>query len=256
MTTMRSPVIKLLLTCTTFAWSVYPAQCQNYNYAPNTIQIPNLTQRGDLIFSAGLIRGRNLTGYEFQGVYSPVRNLAVLANYFNAGSNNIKKDNMVGTKMTFGEIGIGAYQKVTNGSVSLLAGYGIGNIFNQFVLLRRAELPINRWFIQPGLSYQDNYFRGALALRLTRLYYGKGSIDYSIDDTNLRSLQQIEDNAPFFQPELGLSGGFRIKKVWINLTISSIYPNTDGLNFSRHNINTSAMLNLREVGHKKAKKKK
>jgi hypothetical protein len=253
---MHHPVIKHLLVFTFFLCSVWAARSQNYNYAPNTIQIPNLTQKGDLIFSAGLSRGQSFSGYDLQGVYSPVKNFAVLANYFDAGSNNLIKDSKVGTKIRFGEIGLAAYQKVAKGSVSLLAGYGIGKVFNQFALLRQSNLPLSRWFIQPSLSYQDTYFRGALALRLTRLFYGKGSIDYSIDDYHLKAIQQIEDNAPFFQPEIGLSGGFRFKPVWINLTISAIYPNTDGLNFSRYNIDISAMLNLREVGHRKTKKKK
>lgn len=253
---MRHPFIKYLLSVALLTWSINQVHSQNYNYAPNSFQIPNLTQKGDLIFSAGLSRGQHFNGYELQCIYSPVKNFAVLANFFDVGSNDLKKGDKVGAKMTFEEIGVGVYQKVANGSASLLAGYGIGKIFNQYALLRRADLPLSRWFIQPGLSYQDAYFRGALALRLTRLYYGKGNIDYSIDDFYLKALQQIEDNAPFFQPELGLSGGFRFKPVWINLNISAIYPNTNGLNFSRYNIDLSAMVNLREVTHKKTKKKK
>ena len=93
-------------------------------------------------------------------------------------------------------------------------------------------------------------------MRLTRIYYSKASIDYSIDEYNLNAIKQIENNTPFFQPEIGVSGGFRFKPVWLNLMISAIYPNTTGLNFSRYNIDISIMLNLREVGHKKTKNKK
>lgn len=223
------------------------ASCQYYNYAPNTMNIPCLAKKGDVIIGLGWGRGDAFQALELQGVYSPIPHLAVMVNYFSARLKDVRKFYDQGTDSYFGEAALGAYEQMPKGSASIFAGYGTGRLFSNYrpgATDLNSDLTVKRLFIQPGLSYRSNLFQAALALRLSRLVYNKGRVSYNIDSPYLFYIQNVDKESPLFLPELGLQSGIRIKPVTISLNITSIFPNTNNLNFSRLNANCSVAVDF------------
>ncbi len=228
------------------------AKSQYYNYAPNTLNIPFLSQKRDATVRVGWGRGENFQALELQGCYSPMPHLAVMANYFSAPLKDVREMADQGTDFYFWEAAVGIYEQVPKVSGSLFAGFGAGRLFSNYqpdATDLHSKLYLQRFFLQPGIAYRSNYFQAAMALRLSRLVYGRGEVSYSIEPNQLDFIRNVEEDAPMFLPELGLQAGIRIKPVTINLGISSIFPDTANLNFARLNANVSLLVDFR-VGRK------
>ena len=232
------------------------AKSQYYNYAPNTLNIPCFAQKGDAGITIGWGRGDAFQALELQGVYSPLPHLAVMANYFSARISAVRTFADQGTDSYFWEAGLGAYEQMPKGSASLFAGYGAGSLFSNYqpgANDLNSTLGLRRWFLQPGLAYRSNFFQAALALRLSRLDYSRGEVSFSIESPYLDYIRNVENDAPFFLPELGLQAGIRIKPITVSLSITSVFPNTDNLNFARLNANLSVGIGF-STGRKKGDK--
>lgn len=224
----------------------WPANCQYFNYAPNTLNIPGLAQKGDLAVSLGWGRGNVFQALEGQCVYSPMSQLAVMANYFGVPNKNVQQMKAQGTTAHFGEAGIGVYQPFSKVTASFFAGYGLGRFFSNYTPMDQdihSTLIVQRWFLQPGLHYRNDFFQAALGLRLTRMTYS-GEIAYSLDPFYLQYIHNLEEKTPLFLPEIGFQAGIRLKPVAISFHITSIFPDTDDLNFSRLNASVSVLADL------------
>ncbi len=216
------------------------AKSQYYNYAPNTLNIPCLTKKGDATLGIGLGRGNQFRALELQGVYSPVPHLAVMANYFGARKKAVRTFAEQGTDAYLWELAIGAYEQFSKGSASFFAGYGAGSLFSNYKPASRdfnSRLAIRRWFLQPGLAYKSPYFHAGLALRLSRLSYTHGDVAYNIEPPYLAYIQAVEKETPLFLPELGIQAGIRLKPITLSVNLTSIFPDTDSFNFTRLNMN-------------------
>lgn len=222
----------------------FGAKTQTYNYAINSLNIPCLAKKGDATLSIGWSRGIAFQALELQGVYSPTSHLAVMANYFGAREKSVRKRLENGTDFYFWEAAVGMYEQMPKGAASLFAGFGTGNLFSHYGLDRTADFELQRWFLQPGLSYRSSHFQAGLALRLSRISYRRGVISYSIEQPDIQYIQNIEKNAPMFLPELGMQAGMRLKPVTINLSISSIFPDTSDWNFIRLNSSLSIVVDF------------
>ncbi|MFN0037232.1 MAG: hypothetical protein ACKVUS_19410 [Saprospiraceae bacterium] len=243
---MKKQLLPFLLALALPFW----AKSQYYHYAPNTLNIPCLVEKGDATLGIGWGRGNAFQALELQGVYSPVQHWAVMANYFGARVEDVRSLADQGTDSYFWEAAVGAYEKLPKGSASLFAGFGTGRLFSNFGSGNSAEFGLQRWFLQPGMAYQSHRFQAALALRLTRLAYSRGEVSFSIEQRYLQNIQNVEKNAPFFLPELGIQAGMRFEPVNISLSICSIFPNTDNLAFARVNTSLSLAVDF-GVGRKK-----
>lgn len=226
------------------------ANSQTYNYMPNTLNVPCLAEKGDATLSLGWGRGEFSQSLEIQSVYSVARHLAVMANYFGAREKAVRSQVETGTDYYLMEVAVGAYEKLPKGSASLFVGFGAGNLFSNYNLDRTAEFGVQRWFLQPGMTYRSRYFQAALALRLSRLNYSRGEVDFSIEPTDLHYILNVEKNAPLFLPEVGFQAGMRFKPVTVSLGICSIFPNTNNVNFARLNTSLSVAVDI-GVGKKK-----
>ncbi len=234
----------------------FGAKSQTYNYAVNSLNIPCIAQKGDASLGIGWAQGIAFQALELQGVYSPMQHLAVMANYFGAREKSVRKRLENGTDFYLWEAAVGAYEKMPKGAASLFAGFGSGNLFSYYGLDRAAAFEIQRWFLQPGLSYRTNHFQAGLALRLSRLVYRRGEISYSIESPDIQYIQNIEKSSPIFLPELGIQAGIRLKPVKINLSISSIFPSTSLWNFNRLNSSLSVMVDFGVGKEKKGESSK
>lgn len=221
-------------------------QCQYFNYAPNTLNIPGLDQKGDLGVSLGWGRGNVFQAVEAQGVYSPMPKMAVMVNYFGVPKKSVTQLEAQGTTAHFGEAGIGLYEHFSKVTASLFAGYGLGRFFSNYTpngLDIHTTLKAQRWFLQPGLNYQNDFFQAALGLRLSRMSY-TGDIAYSLDPFYLQFIRNLEVKTPLFLPEIGIQAGIRMGPATISFHITSIFPDTDDLNFSRLNASISVLADL------------
>ncbi|MBV6442142.1 MAG: hypothetical protein DYG98_01640 [Haliscomenobacteraceae bacterium CHB4] len=228
------------------------APAQHYYYTPNSIHIPVLKEKGDAAAGIGMGWGNDYFAPEGQVVYSPVQHGAVMVNGFLAGNPGVRDDTEIGASFRFVELGVGAYQALERGSASVFAGVGQGNLYNYYGNDNFSSFRVRRYFVQPGLMYEDKYFRCGLALRLTRISYPKGESSFDINENELAAIRKIEEDAPFFMPELGLSGGIEITPCVLSVNITSVFPDAPGLNFSRFNMNLTLSFDFGKM--KKMKK--
>ncbi|HLP94374.1 MAG TPA: hypothetical protein VK168_10085 [Saprospiraceae bacterium] len=221
---------------------------QNFNYAPNSLNIPAVKKRGDICVGAAW--GHALNSADVQLTYTPIKHFLVTANYFGIHKKAVRNQADTGTDYFFGEIAAGVYETHKRGTTSLLAGYGGGRIFSNFELNNSSELNLQRWFIQPGYAYKSEFFQAAVGIRFSRLNYAKGNVSFSIDPVNLGYIQRIEQKNPIFLPELGIQAGIVFKPMYLGLAVSSIFPDTNLWDFARLNaaLVLSTTFNTRRKG--------
>lgn len=235
---------------------IEPAQAQHYYYTPNTIHNPVLTKKNDVNAGVGMGWGSDFFAVEAQGVYSPVQYGAVMINGFASGNGSVRNNEEVGANYRFLELGIGAYHALERGSASIFAGAGQGNLYNYYGVDNFSRFTVRRYFLQPGLMYEDKYFRCGLALRLSRISYPKGESSFDIDEYELAAIRKIEEEAPFFMPELGLSGGILLPPCVLSVNLTSVFPDAAGLNYSRFTMNLMLTCEFAQMGKKEKEKKK
>jgi len=251
----RIPSLRLSLLGTALL-SALSLFSQHFYYAPNAIHIPVLSHSQDASVTVGMGRGSGYRALEVQTCYSPMPHIAVMANYFNGGSKDVEKQLVQGGRGQFLEGGAGIYQSVTKSCASLFAGYGQGYFYNYYNQERFSRLVIQRWFVQPGLMHQDQFFRGGVAIRFNYLSYAKGETSFNIEDQELNAIRTIEQRAPLFLPELGLHAGMNFAPFSLNLSLTNIFPKTYNLNFARFNTNLSLTLDIGNVMKNSREKKK
>jgi len=233
----------LLFSVTIFLCApVRGQQPMHYYYAANTVHIPVLQNRHDGELGVGYGWGSKKTAFEARAVYSPVRNGALMVSYYGTGSNAAK--NKIGTKFSFADAGIGAYQVFEGGSASLFAGVGQGRLRNNYGADKYSRFTLRRWFVQPSVAFAGKIFRAGIALRLSRLYYPEGESAYDINGIDLAAIRKIEKDSPFFLPELGLSGGMAMRPFFVSINLGSVFPDADGLQFSRFSVNVMLSYDL------------
>ena len=227
------------------------AYSQHYYYTPNSIHIPVLSGKNEWSAGAGLGWGSDYFALEVQSVYSPAPHAAVMFNGFASGVGGVRSNEDIGANFRFLEIAGGAYQALEYGSASIFAGAGQGNMYNYYGLNNFSKFTVRRYFVQPGLMYENNGFRCGLALRLSRISYPKGESSFDISDVELAAIRKIEKDSPFFLPEFGISGGMVLSPCIVSVNVTTVFPDVPGLNFSRFNL---TMMLTFEFGKKQRKK--
>ena len=228
---------------------------QHYNYAPNSIHYCLLQKKYDGSLSGGFGRGGDANSLEWQGAYSPLEHGAIMVNYFNALRKTVKKQREEGTSSQFAEVGIGAYESAARGTGSLFVGYGQGSIFSNYNLNRTVSFDLQRWFIQPALVFQGHNFEWGLALRFNHLVYSHAEVDFSISESDLRAVQAIEAESPFFVPEFGLHAGMVFHSCTFSLNLTSLFYDVDTFNFARSNNTFLLTVDLDALYHRSKKPK-
>lgn len=230
----KQPVFLCLLGFVVFNASI---QAQHFYYIPNTVHNPVLFEKNDASAGVGMSWGSDFFAIETQGVYSPVPHGAIMLNGFFSGAGAVRRDEEIGASYRFLELGIGAYHALERGSASIFAGVGQGNLYNYYGLDNFSRFTVRRYFVQPALMYENNIFRCGLSLRLSRIAYPEGESSFDIDEYELNAIRKIEEDGPFFMPELGLTGGILLPPCAVSVNLSSIFPDAAGLNFTRFNMN-------------------
>ena len=86
--------------------------------------------------------------------------------------------------------------------------------------------------------------------------YLRGETDYAIEEYDLKAIRTIEENAPFFLPELGLRTGMHFSPVAINIHLTLVFPSLADLNYTMSNYTFALSLDIGELTKKKGKRRK
>ncbi len=175
-------------------------------YRQNVVNVPLIQQKGQLQLGVH----HSFSGPEAQVCYAPVKNVALMANYYNNGSQTttyVKDINYTIDKRYFGELGIGLYKKPKgpNGYLSevfFLVGKGVNSHFWQgldslkTISTEFRQVSYNRFCVQAdlGKSYRKTQF--AISPRLFFINY------YDISDPQTDRYAHLANNYLYFETAL------------------------------------------------------
>jgi len=246
-------------TTLTLLLMLMTAGCVQHHYSPNFIHTPYIEQKGDGMVTAAASGFTTGINGDFHASYSPSQNISVMLNYFRVKS-SYEEVNFFGSpnyrETLRGQLlegAIGAYKSVSFGTGALYAGWGLGQMQNDYGLERLADLRLRRFFIQPTFTFKNNWLRLGMAMRLVRLHYPKADVDFRIDQSDIEILQRLEQNSPFWLPEIGGTLGVHFKPVVVSVhSVLVLSPDAYRYNFDRTNLGVGLSLELNDLRKKRA----
>jgi hypothetical protein len=238
---------------------VMAASCtQHYYYAPNTLNLPTADEKGELVAAAHLSGSRQVRGFETTVEYAPINKTSLSLNYMYLSGNYVSSI-FDGSGTTIEENHSGRGHLIELGatrhfpmnqynSFTLTAGGGWGTSLNDFDRNRLARLYFSRYYIQPGFVSQGELANFGIGLRFSRLNFERASVDLRIDEGDLNAIQRIQDNTPFYMPDLGLTGGINFKPVQLRChVLMSMSSNNSAHQFLSSNVSISAAVNIHDL---------
>jgi len=243
------------------AWMLFATGCTQYHYSPNFVQTPYLDKKGDAIITASVSGSPISINGDFHVSYSPIKHGTVMLNYFRNRS-SFENPNFFGgptlIQSARGQLiegAIGSYKTFGFGTGAVYAGYGRGKMRNDYGVQRIANLRLQRIFIQPTFTFKNDWFRFGVGMRVVRLNYPSGNIDYRIEPQDIEVIQRLERESPFWFPEFGGNIGIHFKPVTFsaNLVIVASRRATD-YGFDGSNMGVGISVELADLFKKKAKK--
>ncbi|MFN0216707.1 MAG: hypothetical protein ACKVT2_20815 [Saprospiraceae bacterium] len=237
---------------------LFSTGCVQYHYSPNFISTPFIDKKNDGMLSAAVSGSPVSVNGDFHASYSPVKHGIVALNYFRTSS-SFTQTNFLGvpnytqtTKGNLLEASIGAYRPISFGTGALLVGWGQGRVRNDYGIGRIADLRLQRFFVQPSFTFKNSWFRLGMGLRLVRLHFPSGEVDYRIEPGQIETIQRLEQKTPFWFPEFGGNIGFHFKPITISahlVLLASGAPTDYG--FDGSNIGLGITFELQEMFKKK-----
>jgi hypothetical protein len=231
----------ILIFCTTFL--LY--NCSPYYYAPNKANVPNIREQNDIRLDAGLGGGLVMHGADIQFAYAPLPHFGIMVNSAFTESiqkryvDNIKRDE---TRSNYLEAGLGYFTKLkenNNWVFEIYGGGGKGNYRLWYDVDERARVDMNKYFIQPSLSFTHprrniefsigSRFSGAShSLKYSTLIDTEYDYDYRNLRTNIKGPLSM-----YWEPSFRFSGGFKKLKGYVSYTpsLGIFNTNDDGREF-------------------------
>lgn len=151
-----------LLICV-FIISIGMASCHHVYYAPNTSNIPLFSDRNQVringLYSNGDVS--SFKGGEAQVAASLTDKWAAMANFFSASNTD--------NTGSYDESGRGSYFEFAGGYFKTIdrqkkwvgeiyAGFGGGNVMNDYGLGDHSKVGITKFFLQPNIGYKSKFF--------------------------------------------------------------------------------------------------
>ncbi len=250
-----------VITLTFAAFLLFAAGCSQYHYSPNFVHTPYIEKKGDGVVTAAASGSPVSINGDFHASYSPIKHGTVMVNYFRARSSFEDVNFFSGptyvqsAKGYLVEAAAGGYMPFSFGTGALYVGWGQGQMRNDYGLSRIAELGLQRFFIQPTFTFKNDWFRIGMGMRLVRLNFPTGNIDYRIDPSDIQIIQRLDNESPFWFPELGGNLGFHFKPVTLfaSLVIVASERATD-FGFDGSNIGVGISFELQEMFKKRKAK--
>lgn len=177
-------------------------------YAPNTVNVPGLSNKGEL---AGSIAGGN--GLNIQGAYAVSSNIGIMVNYMNTQqlveTDNIKRDGS-GNLL---EGGIGYFYNTDSKlRLEIYGGYGAGkvDITKTDNNSRKFSTNANRIFLQPSVGMASKNFELFFTTRVANVNFSDVQSTYTKSDLDADNFNDIEDTRWLFvEPAFTLRAGIK-----------------------------------------------
>ncbi len=219
--------------------------CSPIFYAPNTQNVPLLSEKGE----ANLTLCGNGNQVEFQGAYGITRNISFKANGGLFIPANL--DNGNGGSGKFIEIGGGYFKPIFKKWVFEIYGIaGMGNFENHLPSTTltypqtRGNISANifRVGLQPNFGYKSKFFSAAMSTRIVNVSYSNISGDLIFEDLSQPNFLKENSSNFIVEPALTLKGGIEKLKLQLQYGYSINISNSNfrqdksfltlGLNFS------------------------
>ncbi len=242
------------------AFLFFAIGCRHYHYSPNFVHTPYIEKKGDGVVAAAFSGNPVTLNGDFHASYSPIKHGTVMLNYFRTRS-SFEQSTFFGqpsypqsTQGYLIEAAAGGYWPFEFGTVAMYVGWGQGQMRNDYGIARIADLRLQRFFVQPTLTYKNDWFRLGLGLRLVQLSFPSGTIDYRIEPADIEVIKRLEKDSPIWFPELGGNLGLHFKPVTISahLVLAALRPSAD-YGFDGINIGLGISLELQELFKKREK---
>lgn len=235
--------------------------CSHRQYAPNAIEIPFNTEKGQA--SASMVFGHpDYAGFfDVHASYSPWRNITGFVSYQTAAGNvftplsNYSRKDFVNFDYIEGAFGGKLSLKNPQFGLGLYTGAGHGRMINGYGGEIVTNLQYNKYFAQPTLSFQGKIAHFGLGVRFSNLQYTTGKIDVAAPIDQLQEIANINEHSPFNMMEAGFQMGFYFKPITWMLSVQTgtvfhdFEPNQFG--FEPKNILLGFKLNLNDLKRKK-----
>lgn len=217
----------LFILCIVFGrYNTLPAQ-RNFN--SNGIHFPFLKQKNDVNLSVGYLGSDELSGFTFSAAYSPVKQLGLIANFWNGAKSTTAPYNYKANRQF--ELGIGTYQETGKLTLNTFAGLGGGVVKIADTLQMVYDINFMRLFGQGNLMHVGKTYYFGTSLRINYMRFRKANINVSYQ--YFYEARQIEKNNPSLQPEIGIIAGAKGKKMYIDGSIAYFHRRVEPLRFAR-----------------------
>ena len=248
----------------------------NRFYAPNTMQVPMLAQQQEATISGSYSKTRKLSGFDVQGMYSPLPHVGLMASHFDIRYNGsvytefspFFYESQYNGRSRLTEGGTGAYTQVGPNKeylLSLFGGFGQGNTLNRYSPppdMQTTETfdsrwKYRRWFVQPALGMKYRRLQVGTALRFVWLDYYEGDINSRMGILETERIQALESNSPLFLTEMAWTIGLRLRPLVLSLNSTAVVRGKDAvrdLELASNYVSFSVGLNLHELVKEKEQK--
>lgn len=223
------------------AISVLTYSCTPIRYVPNSVYIPLMQQKGQVSANASLTGSEETAGIELNAAVAVTKNVAIIANYSSASSDNEDNLNLI-------EFGGGYFKRIGNhGSFENYTGFGRGSVLTSGLTSYTYtsngtfiehtspgyKIHFNRAFLQSTIGYTNRIIDVAGGFRYCYLNYG--------NDFNPYEEQNISGKAKgvhLFEPTVLFRIGYKAVKfslqytATLDMTKSNLAAYSDFKNFA------------------------
>lgn len=205
--------------------SVLTSGCSPYYYAPNKGNVPNLRERNDMRVDAGFGGGWVTKGADLQTAYALGSHIGIMANGAVTNSrDDYDYEEYERTSSWYAEGGLGYFGKLEDNQNWVFELYGGGGKGEYKVVYsddKRVRLHMNKFFIQPSLSF--THPRRGIELSIGSKFSG---IDYKVNhatmlnDYDFRTVNRIANRSMMFywEPSFRFSAGSQTIKGFVSFT--------------------------------------
>lgn len=204
--------------------------CTHMYYAPNTANIPLLTEKDEMRINAFYASGSEskFRGGELQVAYALKKNWGVMLNGFTGGRTENTGSYDEKGHGTYGEIGLGystTFDKNKFWVSEVYAGAGKGVVESDYGMGDRSTIGLTKIFLQPSLGFKSKHVEVGLSSRMGIVNWKtkESIIMYPKNADQLPDLQYVADHPSFFVFEPGFivrAGGENVK-VQTGFTLSN-----------------------------------
>jgi hypothetical protein len=193
--------------------------CARYYYAPNSVNIPLLSEKEAKI-NAQYAAGGVSKGFECQSAFAITPHFGGMINTMLGGSNYDRFEfNSGETRTKFIEIGAGYFTpiKATSLVFETYGGMGTGGVNNKYYSDGNSKVRFTKFFVQPNIGIKNKGFEVGISSRMSWVKQKVVSNTVSNSHAEFIDLEEISEHPESFFLEPGLVMRFGSEKILVQL---------------------------------------